>query len=100
MSDAQPPPVPDPTPDSAPALSTDSLWTPQAVVGLALVVILAGTVVAAFAYGTAEMRSQTVGGVVALSGAVVQYYFGSSRGGQAKDERADAKQSPPPAIRS
>ena len=63
----------------------DPLLTPQTVIALFGMTIVAGTVVAVFALGTAEVRSQTVGGVLAMGGMIVSFFFGSSKGSQQKD---------------
>jgi len=61
------------------------LWTPQLIIGLIGMAIVAGTVAAVFVIGDVQLRSQTVGGVMSLGGMVAAYYFGSSHGSQDKD---------------
>lgn len=71
--------------------SADSLWSPQTVIALCVLVIVAGTVIGVFL--KADLPTvNTIAGLVVGSGlgGVVGFYFGSSRGSQAKDERAAA----------
>ena len=73
---------------------TDSLWSPQTIVGLVAMGITAGTIAAIFEVGDKPTIAQTVGGVMTLAGTVVGFYFGSSKGSQAKD--ALLASNPPP----
>lgn len=65
--------------------TTESLWTPQTVIGLIGMAIVAGTVAAVLAFGDPQTKAQTVGGVLTMGGAIVAFYFGSSKGSQQKD---------------
>lgn len=94
MSDTQPTPPPLP---ASPTVSTttaavapsDSLWTPQSVTGLIGMTIFGTMVFVVLMGGLADtIKSQTVGGVLMVGGAIIGYYFGSSSGSQKKDERA------------
>jgi len=73
------------TPSSPAAPPPDPLISPQTIVAVIGMLIVAGTVAAVFVIGTPETKSQTVGGVIAIGGTIIGYYFGSSRGSQAKD---------------
>ena len=81
MSDTTTPPAiqPPPTPD------LDSLWSPQFIIALMGMIIVGGTVAATLVAGDASTKSQVIGGVMALGGTVVAFYFSSSRGSQSKD---------------
>ena len=62
-------------------------WTsPQTIVALLLLVILAGTVGAVFVYHDPQTVSQTVGGVLGIGGTVAGYYFSSTLSSRKKDE--------------
>jgi len=74
--------------DTAVVLAADSLWSPQTIIGMFAMTIVAATIGGIFVVGDAPTISQTVGGVMTLGGTVVGFYFGSSRGSQAKDETA------------
>lgn len=63
----------------------EPLITPQSIIAIMAMLIVAGTVAAALMLGDASMRSQTVGGVMAIGSAVTGFYFGSSSGSQKKD---------------
>jgi len=71
--------------DTATPVATDSLWSPQTIVGLVAMAITAGTIGAIFMVGDKPTIAQTVGGVMTLAGTVVGFYFGSSKGSQSKD---------------
>lgn len=82
------------TTDSIPA---EPLITPQSIIAVMAMVIVAGTVAAALMLGDASMRSQTVGGVMAIGSGVTGFYFGSSSGSQKKDAMRAAAAVPPTA---
>jgi len=63
----------------------DRLWSPQTIVGMFAMAIVAGTIAAIFLVGDKPTIAQTVGGVMTMGGTVIGFYFGSSRGSQAKD---------------
>lgn len=83
-----------PVPPAPPTLPADSLWTPQTIIGLYALTIGACTIAGIFFIGDKPTIAQTVGGVMTILGTVVGFYFGSSRGSQAKDERAAQPVSP------
>ncbi len=74
----------------------DSLWSPQSVIALVGMLIFAGVVAAVFVLGSSELVSQTVGGVLAIAGMITSFYFGSSKGSQAKDATIAAQSRAPP----
>jgi hypothetical protein len=65
--------------------SVDTLWSPQTIVGLFAMTIVAGTIAAIFRVGDPPTIAQTVGGVMTIAGTVIGFYFGSSKGSQSKD---------------
>lgn len=69
----------------APALPSDALITPQAIVAYSCVLIGAGGIVAAFWLGDGPMRSQALIACVAALAGVQGYYLGSSKGSADKD---------------
>ena len=74
--------------DQQPALArphVDDWRSTQSLVAFMAMLIVAGSVAAVFWHGDAQLIGQTVGGVLAIGSAVVGFYFGSSRGSQAKD---------------
>jgi len=64
----------------------DSIYSPQTIIALAVLAIVAGTVIGVFIKGDPPMMN-TIAGLVVGSGigSVTGFYFGSSRGSQAKD---------------
>lgn len=89
MSATTTPPTTTVTQSAAP-LPVDQLWTPQTIIALAFVLIAAGCVAAVFAMGEVATRSQTIGAVMSIASMVAGFYFGSSRGSQAKDQAQTA----------
>lgn len=77
--------------------TADPLITPQSIIAVMAMLIVAGTVAAALMLGDASMRSQTVGGVMAIGSAVTGFYFGSSSGSQRKDAALAAASKAPTA---
>jgi len=64
----------------------DSIYSPQTIIALAVLAIVAGTVIGVFVKGDAPMMNTIAGLVVGAGiGSVTGFYFGSSRGSQAKD---------------
>ena len=67
-------------------LHVDSLRSSQTVIALAVLTIVAGTVIGVFLKGDAAMMNTIAGLVVGAGiGSVTGFYFGSSRGSQVKD---------------
>lgn len=64
----------------------DSLYSSQTIIALAVLAIVAGTVIGVFLKGDGPMMN-TIAGLVVGSGigSVTGFYFGSSRGSQQKD---------------
>lgn len=56
------------------------------VIGIATMLIVAGSVTAIFLMGNDSAISQTIGAILSLGGTVVGYFFGSSAGSQKKDD--------------
>lgn len=69
-------------------LPTDKLLTQQSVIAYIVLTIVAATVGHTLYTGDVQLRSQVLGAVLGIGGAVVGYYFGSSKGSQDKDARA------------
>lgn len=62
-------------------------WTsPQTVIALLFLAILAGTVGAVFWFHDPQTISQTVGGVLGIAGMVAGFYFSSSVSSRRKDD--------------
>jgi hypothetical protein len=76
-------------------MPVEPLITPQSIIGIIGMLILAGTVAAVFYVGDPETRSQTIGGVLAIGGTIVGFYFGSSKGSASKDAALIAAAVPP-----
>lgn len=63
-------------------------WTsPRTIIGVCLMAVLGATVAAVFWFHDPQTVSQTVGGVFALAGAAVGWYFGSSAAAERKDKQ-------------
>ena len=64
----------------------DLLWTPQTIIALAGILIVAGTIIGVFWKGDAPTLQLVVGLVIGTFGSsIFQFYFGSSKGSQDKD---------------
>jgi hypothetical protein len=67
-------------------IHTDSLLSPQSIVAIIILIIVAGTVLGVFWRGDAAIMNSIAGLVVGSGiGAVTGFYFGSSRSSQVKD---------------
>jgi len=63
----------------------NSLWTPQMIMGMYGMTIVAGAVAAAIFLGAPETRGQAIGAAITFGGLILGFYFGSSKGSQDKD---------------
>lgn len=70
-----------------PVNPADSLWNPQTIIALAGIVVGAGAMVGAFLLpNPTAIQGGIIGTVIGMTlGQVYPFYFGSSRGSQAKD---------------
>lgn len=75
-----------PTPAEEQQAANNSLWTPQTVVALSGIIIVAGTIAGVFWKGDAPTLQLVVGLVIGGYGSgIYNFYFGSSKGSQDKD---------------
>jgi H+/Cl- antiporter ClcA len=85
--------APDPAaPVQATVPPPEPLWTPQTIIALIGLAIVGGTVAAVFTKGDTGSQQLVTGIVLGTFGAAIfSFYFGSSKGSQAKDAQASAK---------
>jgi hypothetical protein len=87
MSDTPPAPQPAPTPP-APALpQAEPLWSPQLIIALYGLTIVAGTILGVFLYkDLSPLQGGIAGSAIGTGfGGIVGFYFGSSKSSQNKD---------------
>lgn len=66
---------------------TDSLINPTFIVAMTILAIVAGTVGAVFLFSDASVQNVVAGAIVGTGfGSVCGYFFGTTKGSQAKDE--------------
>jgi hypothetical protein len=84
-----------------PALPPEKFWTPQLVIAIMGMCIVAGTVAATLTFGDTGTKQLTTGIVLGTFGAsIFSFYFGSSKSGQAKDNALIAQLSGPTQLPS
>ena len=95
MSQTVPPPStpPDPTP-IPPAVNVDSLRSPQFIIAIAFIAIVAGVLASVTYRGDAAQINLVLGFVFGVGTTVGGFYFGSSRSSQSKDATIAAQVTP------
>ncbi len=89
-----PPVAPPPTPTT---VAGDVLLSPQTIIALIGMLIVAGTVIGVFLKGDPPTLQLVVGLVIGTyGGSVFSFYFGSSKGSQQKDATIAAQAGAPP----
>ena len=90
---AAPPPDPAPVP---PAVNVDSLRSPQFIIAIAFIAIVAGVLASVTYRGDAAQINLVLGFVFGVGTTVGGFYFGSSRSSQSKDATIAAHTVPAP----
>ena len=81
---------------TAQELANDSLLSPQFILAVATMAIVAGTVVAVLLHGDDGNIKLVLGFVFGMGSGVGAFYFGSSKSSQAKDAVLAGQVAPPP----
>ena len=77
--------------------AADSLMNPMFIITMTLLAIAAGTIAAVFLGSDTAVKNVVAGTVVGgIIGSITGFYFGSSKGSQAKDATIAAQAAVPP----
>ena len=74
-----------------PAAPPEPLLTPQVIIGLVSMAIAGGTIATVLYQGDPQLRSQALVGAIGYGGTILGWFFGSSKGSQAKDQTIAAQ---------